>query len=273
MLTRFKAARQVLNLLAKRNCSIPHLPAEDYLKTAQTGDIILWRGKDWESRVIEAVTASPYSHATIVIMGSVTADDGKVYGVDGEPQLLQAHPDETHLEIIDGQSVKYTCGVVLSPLRSEMTRYCYDEDAPPMKGAAGAWDMRRIDWSTIDEQQKEEIVGKMKTFIGGALGLPFDSGVLLPINGWHMLAGHLGIPTSHKHGYYCSDLVTKTLQMGGLLGNEHQSTWFSPMELSSNAKHPDFKDDLLLGVTYGLEQRIDVPDWWRKVPLEKLNLL
>jgi len=268
MLSRFTAGRRVVNLLAKRNCSIPHIPAEDYLANAQTGDIILWRGKDWESRTIEAVTGSPYSHATMVIMGSVTGDDNKVYGVDGEPQLLQSHPDKTHLEIVDGKSVRYTCGVILSPLKSEMRRYCYDEDAPAMKGAAGAWDMRRIDWSTVEDPEVH--VAKMKTFIAGALGLPFDSGIILPINGFHMLAGALGIPTSHKHGYYCSDLVTKTLQSGGLLNNDRLSTWYSPMELSSNAKDPDFANDLLLGVTYGPENRIDVPKEWHAIPMPTL---
>jgi len=219
----------------------------ELLKTAQTGDIILWKGSSPISRLIEAMTHCPYSHASMIVKGEITLANGQVYGKPGLVQMFQATTG-SHVEIIDGEYISIQSEVMLNPLDHVMTEMqAYNEPG----------DIRRISYHNMEPSKVEEIKNKMKEFVKNNLGLPYDSGKLLPINLKHIIAGKLNIPTKHTNGYYCSDLVAKCLQYAGCLGDKHQSTWFAPKEMMSDAV--DFNGDLELGVTYGLETNILFP--------------
>jgi len=46
---------------------MPAIPQAEFLRRAQTGDVLLFRGRGLCSRVIELWTGQPYSHAAIVL--------------------------------------------------------------------------------------------------------------------------------------------------------------------------------------------------------------
>ncbi len=187
--------------------------------TLQTGDIFLFHGTTWVSKVIDAITDSEYSH-----IGMVVREEG------------QTGPNGLYL----WQSFEPEGGVVYDPLEPYLNKYIASE-----LGASFVCRQLAVDRSAA-------MIAALDAYMPTVKGLGFPSFQQWIIN-W--ISGHLGIPSA-QNTFFCSELVSQTFMKMGLLPPTPLDTTYAPanFQASNDAKLP-----LLLGASFGPEISVTMP--------------
>lgn len=173
----------------------------------QTGDILLFHGSEEISRIIEAATGSPFSHAAMVVRAT-----GRPPGQD----------------LFIWQAVRPT--VELAPL--DLRQY-------PGKIEWGTFVCRQL---AVD--RTPDLLEGLHRFIAATVGTPFARTDL--DMGLHWLEGRLGISSGTKD-YFCAQLLAETYMHMGLLPIAPPANRYSPKDFSFEHESLDLMRGAKLG--------------------------
>jgi hypothetical protein len=196
----------------------------------QTGDIVLFEGVSLESRLIEDIDRSRFSHVGIAV---------RLPGYDA-PLLWSS---DTIATLKDPLADKPEAGVHLIDLRETLTFLLNEtttQKKPPYTFARRAL--------TADRSVKfyQDLQAFMHTIDGRA----FPS---LAKMAEHFLEGNLGIRVSLRT-FFCAELVADTYEHVGLLSNKRLVNSYSPGTFAQNHSLT-----LLSGASLGAEQPFSYP--------------
>lgn len=168
---------------------------DDLAPSLNTGDIFLFHGTEWTSRLIEEVTHSSFSHVAMVVRqpGSSGADGLSLW-----------------------QSYEPTGGVGSAPAKAFLEKY---DVAPGMSLYA-----RHLQAQRTPVQQQA-----LQAFVAEVSGRPFPSIVGLVL---HWLEGEQGI-NSGRADFFCSQLLAATYAQLGWLPDSPPPNAYSPEAFST----------------------------------------
>lgn len=179
---------------------IPSIAWDDFLASADTGDIMLFSGDSDVSTVVEVFTFGSFSHSGMVVVR------------DGEKYLWQECSEVLYSDPIPG---KAHAGAQLGDLGDTVAYISSLGDAPTY---------RQLQWDRTDAFRDA-----VATFCDDTDGRPFPPLYELA---WKYVEGLAGIPRLDGT-IFCSMLVAMTYQAGGLLPATPPANSYCPTDLSS----------------------------------------
>ena len=205
----------------------PKQSLADVLPQVRTGDIFVFHCDATESRLIDIVTDSWFSHAAMAV---VHPDDGQVLIWQTDPGAIVEDP------------ISHTshAGAQLGDLAAEV------EETARTWGDQPYW--RSLSWERpagFDEAVATALVGLDGTKYPSMLGMVIE-----------YLAGRKDIPDT-SGTMFCSEMIAATYQRIGLLGTEHPANHYRPKDFSSE---PGADLPLLGGATLLSEVEVVLPD-------------
>lgn len=214
-------------------------PYDEAMKTIHTGDLALFHGSSWISKIIQKLTRNPYSHVGMIvryedILGDWTGGEELEFWEDGKQWTQeQIHDEVWFFEstlgseslpcLLDDHEVKKGgahSGVQLVKLRDA---FCYYDCQ-----TTGTFNIRKLycdDGAGVDFRRLRELMNTTNK-------TPFPALVKLLAN-WMM--GLLGLP-AQLNTYFCAELVAKSYSRMGLLDidcRENPPNKYSPKRFSS----------------------------------------
>lgn len=227
----------------------PNKMTEEYfLKTAKSGDIIVWSGIAGTSRVIRIFAPGEYSHVGIIFRGYLNEHEKKINPAVGDiARVFHATPD-FGVNNADGNTTKDSMCVMLNDLDVLYAQDCSDKVATIC--------VLKHD----DPERIKHVNDVMAKFILRHVGDRF-TGALIPCVGTdifkktHDPENH---DEEHHETWICSQLVPAILQMAGVLKSAgdlfHSKGVWWPSSLASGDE--DILDHLIDGFSYGAETRV-----------------
>lgn len=187
---------------------------EKMLKICQTGDILLFNGAEWYSRIIEWFSGGSISHVGMIIRNPVI-NEGQLDGI----YLLQA-------ELYDGSDD----GVRLTPINHVFDRI-------------DAKEYYQLYIRFLEYTRDDEFKRKVDNICKNTLGKRYDDN---PFD-WFKSVCNLTIGNVQKtSAFWCSALCTYAYIQLGFLNQDIPWTVIKPVAFSSDYKYKilDFKCDL-----------------------------
>lgn len=176
-----------------------------------TGDIILFHGPSAESKLIEKLDKSPFSHVGIVVRLEETDHN--------RPLLWES---STIQDLIDFETDQARSGVHLVDLEGVL-KYCMSKPAKDGKTYQFAW--RKLNPGTTKNGMDNFV-----KFMGEVDGRAFPSLSEMAI---HFAEGHYDIKTDNRT-YFCSQLASDTFMHLNLLTDNHPDNYYSPGSFSED---------------------------------------
>jgi hypothetical protein len=198
-----------------------------------TGDVVLFSKSDeLISTVLKDVTDSPYSHVAMVVR---TDPNGPPMIWQAAPQSLVPDPD-LHDETHPGAQLGDAFEVMSLVVSSTYSLTPYYRSLSVARGP---------DFESAVAAVVEQLDGIPFPTMAGMLG--------------HAAEGRFFGKDSGPSDMFCAQLVAKTMQMAGLLGDEHPANWYNQACFGSRGIYAD-ECAFLRGATWnGPEQQIAVP--------------
>eukprot|EP01084_Bolivina_argentea_P154645 269541_1 len=183
---------------------------------ARTGDVILWSGQGFASECIRYATQSAFSHASLLIRGTIQRD-GNVYGEQDKVSVFQATASNLK-EMVNNElkdAGKYK--VQLTPLDLNIKEnYAEREHGVYVK----------LD---INENIRKEIEEEIKKFASETIGDDYDHTKWFAIHIADILREAIFKKMKiHRDKYVCSDLVASAYQKAGILSKNPKSMTYVP---------------------------------------------
>lgn len=170
-----------------------------------TGDIVLFRGESFASRLIQRVTRSAWSHVAMVIRVP-------------EYDFLALWESTTLSDIADLRSGEPRRGVQLVPLSERVRRY------------AGAIAVRRLFGVTLGSGDR----AALKALRRELRGRPYERSCLdLARAVWD---GAGGANAEDLSSLFCSELVAEAYRALGLLGDGVPSSEYTPADFAAHSR-------------------------------------
>jgi len=209
------------------------MPWSDVVATMATGDIMLFSKSDeLISTVLQDVTDSPYSHVAMVVRTDPT---GPPMIWQAAPQRLAPDPDH-HSEAHPGAQLGDASEVMSLIVSSTYALTPY--------------------YRALSLERRPEYEGKVAAVIEQLDGIPFPA--MAQMVG-HAAEGRFFGRDSGDADMFCAQLVAKTMQLAGLLGNEHPANWYNQASFGSKGVYANECAFLLGAAWNGPEQEIAVP--------------
>lgn len=196
---------------------VPYSKIEPTLKT---GDIVLFHGLSFISKLVEDLENSEFSHTGMVVFVPNQVKPlfwQSTIDVSLEDEELKIHKTGPQLELLEERFKTYDSNI---------------------------YAIRHL-----KVQRTDKMINNLYSFIKKVHHLPFpsESGMI-----WENIEGLLGI-RSKNESYFCSQLLTATFQSMGLLSEDLIPNKYSPKDYSDQ-KHMPF----LLGATLEEEIFVDI---------------
>lgn len=187
----------------------PRVTSSEMLSNAKTGDLILLSGSTSSEKLIRAITRSPYSHVSMVVIENNTA-----------------YLWESDI----GQHIK--SGVRVIPLAEKLALYKGEK--------TGLW-LKFKDESR--RPRREDIIPLLNKYIDTKMPKNMDYYLFSSSPD-----GYFYKESKEDDAMYCSELVAQSLQDLKLLNTEHVPGWYAPKtfltmkDLYHDPRLFDFKD-------------------------------
>lgn len=186
---------------------MPLVSLPEFVDRAQGGDVVVFAGASWLSRLIEVLSWGRYSHTAMVV---VEPRSGDKYLWQASPVPMQSDPlapgGEAH------------AGAQLGPLEAAMIQLDEEADTP-------TWRPIELDRPVgFDEQLWKVVAGLDRT--------PFPALGVLAMN---YVNGLEGLPPADA-SMFCSQLVTSTLQQVHLADPVRLANSVAPSDFSSEPR-------------------------------------
>ncbi len=188
------------------------IPFQKFFDQADSGDIILWTGSSKESFIVELLSESVFSHASMVIVDPTS----------GHKYLYQSVSEALASDPLSKQGVTEHDGVQAGDLKTVMTiikdRYL---DMPTYRKMV--WPDRPANW-------QQQVWDMARTLDG--IRFPANMGELALL----LINGRFDNPTvEHLQPLFCSGLIARMLQQLKVLAidEQHYCNSFFPKDFSS----------------------------------------
>lgn len=183
----------------------PQEPLDAVLPRVQTGDIFVFHCEALESRCIDAVTDSWFSHVAMAVRDPGT----------GQVLLWQTDPGPIVEDPLTGQA---HAGAQLGDLADAV------EETARTWGDQPFW--RSLDWER--PERFDELVAAALSALDGS-GYPNDLEMVV-----RYLLGRRNVAAPGTN-MFCSEMIAETYRRIGLLGDEHPADFYVPKDFSSEA--------------------------------------
>ena len=200
--------------------NVPHIALDELVRTAKTGDVILFAGSYPSSKRIRRLTQSCFSHVIIVIREPDIAD--------GRTCIWQA-TSSTHEGVLRDMVPK--SGIQLNYLEDMIHDYLR-EDA----GAVICW--RRLVRPMRPEDEEQAAWEKLKAFIMEMDSKPYTN----DMDGLYIM-GLMEIDHANKEDYFCAGLVAESFMRLGILKNTFYQYQYAPRDFSELQPTLPFNDE------------------------------
>ena len=174
----------------------------------KTGDVIAFSGNSLVSRLIKWKTGSPYSHVGIVMDGDIKGGIGKV--VLMVESTVTVKPDASARKVINGVQLHF--------LSKKLE--CYD---------GGAW------WLPLKELLPHYAAFSMQQWLREkrADRVPYDfiQALGAGVEMFDLIPGFESQPDFSS--LFCSELVTKALQIAGVVGDSINASEQTPADVAA----------------------------------------
>ena len=212
---------------------IPPATWSELVGGVRTGDILLFSKSDeLISTILKDVTDSPYSHVAMLVR---TDPNAPPMIWQAAPQPLLPDPDR-HDETHPGAQLSNASDVLQLVVSGTYL-------------LTPAYRSLSLDRGPDFEQTMAEVIQQLD-------GIPFPTVAQMV---GHGAEGRFLGKDSGPSNMFCAQLVAKTMQMAGLLGDEHPANWYNQASFGSKGIYANECAFLRGAAWNGPEQEIAVP--------------
>lgn len=227
-----------LNLPSPKRGEMTH---QNFLNTCQTGDVVLWSGSSPESKVIRYATKSAFSHASIIFKGKLD-DSQEEADLASTPRIFQA-TWSTFPEDVHGSHRIVAKQVMLNDLKKVLEEN--ENEGEPAT-------LRRLQCEDFHRPALQE---ELRIFINKSLGDAYPGADRNSPNPSDFIRGILHLQKKHPDQYFCSELVSASLQRMGVLDLRKADNSWTPEHFSEKGEKV-LKTHLNFGYSFGPEVSI-----------------